>query len=437
MRKEFLLLSVGLLLTFFSLNAQLPAATIQAKTERSVIDAFMDLRFGVFIHWGPVTLRGTEIGWSRNHQVAQADYDSLYQEFNPVLFDADAWVKAVKKAGAKYLTITAKHHDGFCLWPTKYSNYNISHTPFKKDVVGLLAKACKKYDVKFCIYFTVLDWHDADYPLHNNGNKTPDPKADMGRFVAKMKNQLTELITGYHPYMLWFDGNWESPWTKEMGAEVYAHIKKLDAAVIVNNRLGKGQHQTITAETVGDYATPEQEVGKINMNDPWESCITICKQWSWKPNDQMKSLEECVQTLSRTSGGNGNLLLNISPMPDGRIEQRQVKRLSEMGGWLQQNGTAIYGTKGGPYRPDSMYVSTRKGNRIFLHMFQSNRLEIKLPAMHAAKIIKASFLSDASTVQFEQTPNGIQLQWPQALTGKGSVIIILECDRPVEGIELI
>ena len=138
------------------------------KTPGPVLQSFMDKRFGLFIHWGPVTLRGTEIGWSRNYQVTQSDYDSLYKEFNPVLFNADEWVRIAKNAGVKYLTITAKHHDGFCLWPSAFTQYNISNTPYKKDIVGQLATASKKYGIKFCIYYSVLDWYNPDYPLHND-----------------------------------------------------------------------------------------------------------------------------------------------------------------------------------------------------------------------------------------------------------------------------
>ncbi|WP_262919460.1 alpha-L-fucosidase [Niabella hibiscisoli] len=182
------------------------------------LQSFMHDRFGMFIHWGPVSLRGTEIGWSRDNQVAKEDYDSLYKEFNPVLFNAEAWVKAAKDAGMKYLTITARHHDGFCLWPTQYTSYNIMNTPFKKDVVGALSKACKKYNIKFCIYYSILDWWHPDYPLHSpHKNPQPDPRSDMNRYIAYMKNQLKELITHYDPYMLWFDGQWEKPWTDEMG----------------------------------------------------------------------------------------------------------------------------------------------------------------------------------------------------------------------------
>jgi alpha-L-fucosidase len=153
------------------------------------MDEFMAMRFGMFIHWGPVTLRGTEIGWSRSHEVPATEYDNLYKEFNPVLFNADEWVKTAKDAGMKYLTITSKHHDGFCLWPSDYTDYDIMASPYKKDIVGELAKACAKYDIKFCMYFTILDWHDTDYPIHNDG-KEPDPNANMGKFIVTIKNQL-------------------------------------------------------------------------------------------------------------------------------------------------------------------------------------------------------------------------------------------------------
>ena len=422
-----------LLTTTCSISAQQTGNAV--KTSKVVIEDFMDKRFGLFVHWGPISLRGTEIGWSRNHQVSQADYDSLYKEFNPVLFNADVWVKTARDAGMKYLTITAKHHDGFCLWPSAFTKYNISNTPYKKDIVGQLANACKKYDIKFCIYYTVLDWYYPDYPLHNNGNKTPDVKADMRRFTDYMKNQLKELITTYHPYMLWFDGNWESPWTREMGKDIYAFIKNLDPCVIINNRLGKGDHKIISAETVGDYATPEQEVGKINMTTPWESCITICKQWSWKPNDEMKSLSQCIQTLSRTAGGNGNLLFNVGPMPDGRIEQRQIKRLEEIGSWLKENGTAIYNTKGGPYVPDSISATTRQGNKMYVHIFK-NTNQLRLQKITGYAIKHASFM-EGSPVSFSQNGQNIILSWQGKLPDENCSVIVLEMDKNVENIPVI
>ncbi|MEO8416944.1 MAG: alpha-L-fucosidase, partial [Ginsengibacter sp.] len=198
--KKLYLLSFAFFLLPVLLQAQAtPEVAANIKTSNKIMDGFMDLRFGMFIHWGPVTLRGTEIGWSRGTEVPVEEYDNLYKEFDPVLFNADAWVRSAKDAGIKYLTITAKHHDGFCLWPSKYTSYDISNTPFKKDAVGALANACKKYNIKFCIYYSVLDWHQPDYPLHLPGGVEPDPKADMGKYIVYMKNQLKELITNYHP----------------------------------------------------------------------------------------------------------------------------------------------------------------------------------------------------------------------------------------------
>ena len=431
------LFSFLFLLAVHALNAQTTTiASPMLQTPQKNIDDFMSKRFGMFIHWGPVALRGTEIGWSRNREVKQAEYDSLYKEFNPVLFNADSWVKAAKDAGMKYLTITAKHHDGFCLWPTKFTDYNIMNSPFKRDVVGELAKSCKKYGIKFCIYYTVLDWYDLRYPVRNDGTKTIDPKGDMVKFVQYMKDQLKELITNYDPYMLWFDGNWEQPWTKEMGADVYRFIKTLSPSVVINNRLGKGTHKTMGPDIVGDYATPEQVVGKMNLDIPWESCITICNQWAWKPNDKMKSLKQCIQTLASTAGGNGNLLFNVGPMMDGRIEKRQVDRLKEMGDWLKDNGNAIYGTKAGPYMPDSMMAATRKGNKINLLLFQTKSTQLVLPVVEGRKLIKASWMNGLG-IEFKQNASTITLMLPAAMPDPNCSVIVLEMDGQLENLPLI
>lgn len=414
----------------------------QIKTPKAAVEAFMAKRFGMFIHWGPVTLRGTEIGWSRGHEVSQQEYDTLYKEFNPVLFNADAWVKTAKDAGMKYLTITAKHHDGFCLWPSEFTEYDIMSTPFKRDVVGELAKACKKLGIKFCIYYTILDWHDTDYPLHNDGIKEPDPKADMRKFITYMKHQLTELVTKYDPYMIWFDGGWESPWTREMGIDMYRYLKGLKKDLVINNRLGKEMaglenNRIDVTQMIGDYDTPEQVVGKLNMDLPWESCITICNQWAWKPNDKMKSLKECVQTLAKTAGGNGNLLLNVGPMPDGRMESRQVQRLKEIGNWLSVNGEAVYNTTGGPFQPNELYAATRKGNKIYLHVFDQKAQLIQLPGLPGVKIVKAYFLNGQPLRFTQETGQNISIDFPGGIAETPVSVLVLELDKNADVIPVV
>jgi alpha-L-fucosidase len=422
---------IGLIVFLFT--SCLAIAQPVIKTPANSVREFMDKRFGMFIHWGPVTLRGTEIGWSRGEQVSTDEYDNLYKEFNPVLFNADAWVKAAKDAGMKYLTITAKHHDGFCLWPTAASDYNIMHSPFKRDIVGELAAACKKQGISFCIYCTVLDWHDPDYPIHRMGK---DTTGNMPVFVKRMKAQLKELITKYHPAMLWFDGYWEKPWTAAYGNEIYQYIKSLDANIVVNNRLGKDYSGLNAPEAVGDFLTPEQQIGKLNMTEPWESCMTIAEQWAWKPNDKMKSLKQCIQTLVRSASGNGNLLFNVGPMPDGRIEARQVKRLKEMGDWLKIYGESIYGTKGGPFVPVESYGATRKGSKIYVHVFERKEEMLKLPALPGIMITKAYFLK-GKPVTWQQDGSGIVLQLPLSMPDASSNVIVLEMNKSADSIPVV
>lgn len=439
-------LNLLLLLTISGpLSAQVEKVTPIVKTSKVIIDQFMDLRFGLFIHWGPVALRGTEIGWSRGNQVPFEDYDQLYKEFNPVLFNAEEWVKTAKNAGMKYLTITAKHHDGFCLWPTKFSDWNIMETPFKRDVVGELAAACKKHGLKFCIYFTVLDWHDPHYPYARAGTKEINATTDMAKFVATMKDELTEILTNYDPYMLWFDGNWDKEWTDAHAQEVYALLKQLKPDVIINNRL-KGisdfdrtreDHTRLSSDAIGDYATPEQKIGALNMDYPWESCMTIANQWAWKPNDALKSTKECIQTLAKTAAGNGNLLFNVGPMLDGRIEARQINRLKEMGDWLNTYGESIYGTKGGPFIPNNTYASTRKGNVLYVHVFDRKEDVLTLPALKGVKVKEAHILN-GDAITFSQSATGsIALNLPARLPNADNTVIVLQLNKNAENIPVV
>ncbi|MBB6501170.1 alpha-L-fucosidase [Pedobacter cryoconitis] len=426
-----------LLISFLPSKSQDNLIPSSIKTNSSILNDFMDQRFGMFIHWGPVTLRGTEIGWSRGVNVPIDDYDNLYKEFNPTLFNADQWVKVAKDAGMKYLTITAKHHDGFLLWPSSISDYNIMNSPYKVDIVGALATACKKYDIKFCIYFTVLDWHDPNYPIHIPDGKNIDSKADMNKFVLTMKRELKELITNYHPYMLWFDGNWESPWKNEYGIDIYTYLKKLDPNVIINNRIGaNSEHPKLGPGILGDYATPEQKIGELNMNDPWETCMTICQQWAWKPNDSLKTLKVCIQTLAKVAGGNGNLLFNIGPMPDGRIEKRQVTRLKEIGDWLNLYGESIYRTKGGPFQPNEIYATTRRGNKLYVHVFERKSDQLVLPAMPEIRVKKA-FLLRGANIDYKQSKGVITLQLPRQLPDQNDSVIVLELNTNAENIPVV
>ncbi|UCE47268.1 MAG: alpha-L-fucosidase, partial [Phycisphaerales bacterium] len=334
----------------------LPAGRIEAGDAKEYlnagekhIQAWRKMKFGLFIHWGPVSLKGTEIGWSRGGErrgrtgtgsIPVEVYDNLYKEFNPIKFDADEWVQVAKDAGMKYLVFTSKHHDGFSMFDSKVTDYKISNSPFKRDVVRELADACHKAGLKLGYYYSPVDWYHPDYRTENHD-----------RYIEFMHAQLREICSNYGRIdIIWFDGLGGS--AKDWDSEnLFKMIRRLQPHVIVNNRAG----------LPGDHDTPEQRIGKFQNDRPWETCMTICRQWAWKPNDQMKSLKQCIDTLVRVVGGDGNLLFNVGPMPDGRIEPRQVERLREMGVWLEKYGQSIYATRGGPFKPGLWGASTHKG----------------------------------------------------------------------------
>ena len=399
---------------------------------------WQDRKFGLFIHWGPVSLRGTEIGWSRGVQVPVDEYDHLYKEFNPVLFDAKEWVSIAREAGMKYLVITSKHHDGFCLWPSNFTNYDIISTPFRKDILKELSDECKQQDIMFCTYYSIIDWHHPDYIPRGKGDPRPPENADFKNYKTYMNNQLNELITRYHPEVLWFDGYWEETWTQEDGMKMYVDLKNKEPGILINNRLDKSrqgkQGMSKSDNFAGDFGTPEQTIGNFNNEVPWESCITLGTQWAWKPNDNIKSYKECIHTLVQTAGGGGNLLLNVGPMPDGRIELRQIERLRTIGEWLDKNGESIYETKGGPYMPNKWFVSTYKNNKIYLHILNWFGNTLKLPPLTGKKIISGSILN-GENVKITHTNRNLIINLPTEKRKKVDTIVVLELNNPASEIQ--
>jgi len=358
------------------------------------IRKWQDARFGMFIHWGPVSLTGYEIGWSRGtqppipwlhgRQTPIEEYDNLYKRFNPTQFDADEWVAIAKAAGMRYMVLTTKHHDGFCLWDTKQTDYNIMNTPFKRDVVKELAEACKKGGIEFGAYYSTCDWRHPDFPLTSPGGSVARETHNLDRYTDYLKAQTKELLS-YGPLStLWYDV--PQKFDTERGAGIINMARAIQPDIVINDRTG---HK-------GDFDTPEQHVGGFQISRPWETCMTICEQWAWKPDDKMKSLKVCIQTLIRTNGGDGNLLFNVGPQPDGLIEARQVERLKEMGAWLSKNGDAVYGTRGGPWKPSYQMVSTRKGDRIYLHLLSKMDGPISVPALPVA--IKSAKLLNGQSI---------------------------------------
>src|SRR5690606_15089416 len=225
-----------------------------------------------------------------------------------------------------------------------------------------------------------------------------------------------------------------------MGMDLYQYLRGLKNDILINNRVDKGRRGmegiTISEKYAGDFATPEQIVGKFDNENAWETCMTIANQWAWKPNDVIKSKNECIQTLLSTVGGDGNLLFNVGPMMDGRIEQRQIDRLKEIGDWLKINGAAVYGTRGGPYLPTDHMVSTRKDNKIYLHVFDRQEASLTLPFPKGIKIKKAYFLKDGSPLQMDRDKSSITLSLPETMPDAEASVIVLELKRSALDIDI-
>jgi alpha-L-fucosidase len=394
-----------------------PAAPAVKAPNEARLAWWRGARFGMFIHWGPVSLKGTEIGWSRGAEIPIAEYDNLYKQFNPVKFNADQWVKIAKDAGMKYMVFTSKHHDGFCMFDTHETDFNVMHSPFGRDVVKELSEACRKQGIAFGTYYSVCDWHHPDFPLGSPGGTTKKPHPDLDRYEQYLRKQVEELVRNYGPLStLWFDV--AQCFDAKRGQGVVDFTRSLQPDILVNNRCANP----------GDYDTPEQTVGTFRYDRPWETCMTICNQWAWKPGDPMKSLPQCVQTLVRCAGGDGNLLFNVGPMPSGEIEPRQVERLRQMGAWLAKYGESIYGTRGGPFKPNRQIASTRRGNTVYVHVLSWQGDSIVLPPL-PKKIIGCSLLT-GGIVGVVQNDREITIGAAKPDRQEIDTIVKLELDGP-------
>jgi alpha-L-fucosidase len=319
----------------------------------------------------------------------------------------------------KYMVLTTKHCDGFLLWHSQADRYNIAGTPFRRDVCGELVKAAHEERMRLGWYFSPMDWRDPDFRTERKA-----------AFLGRMQAELRELLSHYGPIdLLWFDWDGREPLYEQ--ATTYPLVKSLQPRTIINNRLdlapGNNDRQILSPHA--DYYTPEQQVGAYDDQRPWESCMTLSSrnQWAWGgPQDGVKSLDACLHMLIGCAGGDGNLLLNVGPMPTGEIAPDQAGRLKEIGAWLAEYGQSIYGTRGGPFKPGAYGASTRKGNTIFLHIRDWDDDALKLPAI-PAKIVRSRVLT-GGTAEVRQTEAGLEVSVPERDRQPLDTIVALELD---------
>jgi alpha-L-fucosidase len=430
MKKNLVLFAVIIILSFgISGNSFSQASNSKGSLigNEQKIEEWKDARFGMFIHWGPVTLKGTEIGWSRGREIPIEEYDNLYKQFDAKNFNPDDWVSVAKAAGMKYIVLTTKHHDGFCLWNTRQTDHNIMNSPLKRDVVKELSEACRRQGIHFGTYYSTCDWHNPDFPLTSPGGKTVREKSNLEAYTTYLKKQVAELLVNYGPlYVLWFDVPQEFDTVRGQRLIDFAH--QIQPDIIINDR-------TCRPKIKGDFDTPEQRIGGFQNTRPWETCMTIGTQWAWKPNDKVKSLEQCLQTLVRTAGGDGNLLFNVGPKSDGTIEPIQVERLKEMGQWLQRYGYSIYETRGGPFKPADWGVSTHKGNTVYLHILKWIGSTPKIAIPDLGMEIKSCRLAHGGKVKLTKLDKGYSLELSREELQSVNTIVELEYSGNVMNIK--
>ncbi|MGB5205870.1 MAG: alpha-L-fucosidase, partial [Eudoraea sp.] len=322
-----------------------------------------DARFGMFIHWGPYSVpagiyNGKEVNstgeWIMNTApIPISEYEEYAKQFDPQKFDAKKWARTMKEAGMKYMVITSKHHDGFALWDSKVSDYDIvDFSPYGQDILKALSEACKEEGIRFGVYHSIMDWHHPqaqgpNYPEYNTQDSLKMNSRFPEYYTNYLKPQVTELIENYDPEIIWFDGEWIHEYTHEMGQEMYQYLRELKPSVIINNRVDKGRQgmQGMNKEDddyAGDFGTPEQEILEGAANVDWESCMTMNDTWGYKLNDHnWKSAEVLIHNLIDVASKGGNYLLNVGPTAEGEIPEPSLERLQEMGNWLHTNGEVV------------------------------------------------------------------------------------------------
>ena len=395
---------------------------IRERNERT--QWFREARFGMFIHWGiyAIPARGE---WVRSvERIPHEDYLKFFNEFTAAEYNPREWARLAKKAGMKYAVLTAKHHDGFCLWDTKLTDFKSTNTPAGRDLVREYLEAFRAEGIKPGLYFSIIDWRHPDYP-HFGDRQHPmrdDPaysneNRDFGRYLEFMHGQVRELLTDYGKLdIMWFDfsytdSNNDMRGPKWKAQELIDMVRSLQPHIIIDNRLegsGSNSGTILTDEPsdyAGDFACPEQMipprgiVNKLGQAVPWEACITLNNNWGYCAEDRhWKSAEMVIRMLTECVSKNGNLLLNVGPDAKGRIPPASAEILEEVGRWMANNGDSIYGCGMADYEKPEWGRYTQKGNKLYAHVMEPQTGGICLPGL-AGKTEKLRLLADKSEIK--------------------------------------
>lgn len=447
-----ILLGLALLLVCCGLVTAQPS--METKTQRDQrMRWWREARFGMFIHWGLYAVPAGEYKGQRSEHVGEwimewaniprVEYEKFAAQFNPVKFDAREWVSIAKNAGMKYIVITSKHHDGFAMYDSKISNYDIvDATPYHRDPIKELAAEAKKQGLKFCFYYSIVDWHypaayvDAPGKDPTSGNRTTKLKpSGKEEYLKYMRGQLRELITKYDPAVLWFDGEWQDWWTEADGKELYRYVRSLKPDIIINNRVGKGRQgmqgmNKTDQEYAGDFGTPEQQIPANGLPGvDWESCMTMNTTWGFKSHDdKWKSPEVLIRNLIDIASKGGNYLLNVGPTAEGLIPPASVERLAAIGAWMKVNGESIYGTTASPF-PNQLEFgrATSKPGRVYLHVFDwPADGNLRVPRWSDTLARAYLLASPKESLTFTARDDGVSIHLPAKPIDPVATVVVVE-----------
>jgi len=427
---------IALIICFTAAPVSAQAAYTPAPENLKAREWFQDAKFGLFVHWGVYCLLAKGEWVMYQDKIPVKSYEGIPGNFNPAKFDPDEWCRMVKAAGMNYITITSKHHDGFAMFDSKVSDYDVvDKTPYKKDILKMLADACQRNGLKLFFYHSQLDWHNTDY-YPRGGTDTwytgrPD-RGEWNKYLDYMDGQLKELCTNYGPIGgIWFDGMWDKPDADWRLEKTYGLIHSLQPAAMV----GSNHHRKPFAGEdfqMFEKGLPGNDPFSTDKNVsvlPLETCETMNDSWGYNESDKKyKSVKDLIQYLVKAAGNNANFLLNVGPRPDGTIQPEFVERLTAMGKWLKANGESVYGTRGGPVPPQSWGVTTRKPGFVYLHVLSSDDQYIALPNIDG-KIKGMKRLVGNEPVEYSQSKTGIIVKVPKENRDEYDTVIVVSMDK--------
>lgn len=423
------------LFAFLLFNMSCPVLRAQAvrfcpETDQLSLSRFQDAKLGLFVHWMACHSPATGDSWSIGRGTPKSVADSITLQWNPEKFDARSIVDVAVRAGCRYMVVIAKHHDGFCIWPSEYSVFDTDRISFKRDILRELGDECRRRGLLFGIYYSIADIDYCGWKIMPaSGDHIPVPRFGLEDFRRFVQNQTGELVRRYHPDLLWFDGFWlGSLWTPEDGKKLYSYIQSLDRRIL-STRLsstkdGKGHDMFFDNGASGDYFSMEAKTTDA-PDCPWEACTSITYPvYAYEPDAPMLSAEKLIVMFNRTLCGGGNLLVNIGPKPDGTMPTEQAGRFYELTSWIDRNKEAVYGTRGGPFRQTETLGCTHRGNMLYLHVRDGKAGSVSLDLPEEYVVQAARVLSTGHKARFTQRGRHLTVKFSRGGAGEIPVIAV-------------